>query len=299
MHKASFKDFLLLFLLAGIWGSAFFNIKIASESYTPMALAFGRIFFAAIVMLVYCWIRKISIEAFGENWLWYATIGFVNLVLPFFFISFGILKVQSNLAAILMSTAPIAATILGHLFIQNEKINLLKFVGILIGFLGIVYLFSDNILINQSNIFYAFMVILGPVCYTIGGLFSLKLKHIKNEVLTSSILIWAVILLLPIMFIFENPTDLRPSLYATISLLYLGIVATAIAWLMRFYILKNNGLVFQSQVAYIIPIFGLIFGYLFLNEKITYKIIVALIAVLISTYLIEKSKKNKITDKLS
>ena len=85
MHKASFKDFLLLFLLAGIWGSAFFNIKIASESYTPMALAFGRIFFAAIVMLVYCWIRKISIEAFGENWLWYATIGFVNLVLPFFF----------------------------------------------------------------------------------------------------------------------------------------------------------------------------------------------------------------------
>ena len=63
---------------------------------------------------------------------------------------------------------------------------------------------------------------------------------------------------------------------------------------MRFYILKNNGLVFQSQVAYIIPIFGLIFGYLFLGEKITYKIIVALIAVLISTFLIEKSKKAKI-----
>jgi drug/metabolite transporter (DMT)-like permease len=71
-------------------------------------------------------------------------------------------------------------------------------------------------------------------------------------------------------------------------------VATAIALLMRFYILKNNGLVFQSQVAYIIPIFGLIFGYLFLGEKITYKIIVALIAVLISTFLIEKSKKAKI-----
>ena len=63
----------------------------------------------------------------------------------------------------------------------------------------------------------------------------------------------------------------------------------------RFYILKNNGLVFQSQVAYIIPIFGLIFGYLFLGEKITYKIIVALVAVLVSTYLIEKSKKAKTT----
>mgnify|MGYP003315669372 CR=1 FL=1 len=66
-----------------------------------------------------------------------------------------------------------------------------------------------------------------------------------------------------IMFIFENPLNLKPSLGSTISLFYLGVVATAIAWLMRFYILQKNGLVFQSQVAYIIPIFGLIFGYIF------------------------------------
>ena len=295
MHKASLKDFILLITLAAIWGSAFFNIKIASADYTPMALAFGRIFFAALVMIIYCFIRGVHLEAFGENWHWYATIGLVNLVLPFFFISFGIVKVQSNMAAILMSTAPIFAAILSHLFIPDEKINFLKFLGILVGFLGIVFLFSDDLLINSSNIFYAFMVILGPAFYTLGGLFSLRLKHVKNEVVTSSILVWAVMILLPIMFIFENPLDLKPSLGPTISLFYLGVVATAIAWLMRFYILQKNGLVFQSQVAYIIPIFGLIFGYIFLQEKITYKIIVALIAVLISTYLIEKSKKSKTT----
>ena len=293
MHKASLKDFLLLIVLAAIWGSAFFNIKIASNTYTPMAIAFGRIFFAALVMVLYCWIKGIKIDAFGEHWKMYASIGLVNLILPFFFISFGIVKVQSNMAAILMSTAPIFATILGQLFIQDEKINFLKLLGIVIGFLGIVYLFSDDLLINQSNFLYALIIILGPFCYTLGGLFSLKLKHVKNETLTSSILVWAVIMLLPILFIVENPTELRPSWSSTISLFYLGVVATAIAWLMRFYILKNNGLVFQSQVAYIIPIFGLIFGYLFLGEQITYKIVVALVAVLISTFLIEKSKKAK------
>ena len=293
MHKASLKDFLLLIVLAAIWGSAFFNIKIASNTYTPMAIAFGRIFFAALVMVLYCWMKGIKIDAFGEHWKMYASIGLVNLILPFFFISFGIVKVQSNMAAILMSTAPIFATILGQLFIQDEKINFLKLLGIVIGFLGIVYLFSDDLLINQSNFLYALIIILGPFCYTLGGLFSLKLKHVKNETLTSSILVWAVIMLLPILFIVENPTELRPSWSSTISLFYLGVVATAIAWLMRFYILKNNGLVFQSQVAYIIPIFGLIFGYLFLGEKITYKIVVALVAVLISTFLIEKSKKAK------
>ena len=293
MHKASLKDFLLLIVLAAVWGSAFFNIKIASNTYTPMAIAFGRIFFAALVMVLYCWMKGIKIDAFGEHWKMYASIGLVNLILPFFFISFGIVKVQSNMAAILMSTAPIFATILGQLFIQDEKINFLKLLGIVIGFLGIVYLFSDDLLINQSNFLYALIIILGPFCYTLGGLFSLKLKHVKNETLTSSILVWAVIMLLPILFIVENPTELRPSWSSTISLFYLGVVATAIAWLMRFYILKNNGLVFQSQVAYIIPIFGLIFGYLFLGEQITYKIVVALVAVLISTFLIEKSKKAK------
>ena len=293
MHKASLKDFFLLITLAAIWGSAFFNIKIASDTYTPMTLAFGRIFFAALVMVLYCWMKGIKIEAFGEHWKMYALIGIVNLILPFFFISFGIVKVQSNMAAILMSTAPIYATILGQLFIQDEKINFLKFLGIIIGFLGIVFLFSDDLLINQSNYLFALIIILGPFCYTLGGLLSLKLKHVKNETLTSSILVWAVIMLLPVLFIVENPTELRPSWSSTISLFYLGVVATAIAWLMRFYILKSNGLVFQSQVAYIIPIFGLIFGYLFLGEKITYKIIVALIAVLVSTYLIEKSKKAK------
>ena len=293
MHKASLKDFILLIVLAAIWGSAFFNIKIASDTYTPMAIAFGRIFFAALVMVLYCGMKGIKIDAFGEHWKMYASIGLVNLILPFFFISFGIVKVQSNMAAILMSTAPIYATILGQLFIQDEKINFLKLLGIIIGFLGIVFLFSDDLLINQSNFLYALIIILGPFCYTLGGLLSLKLKHIKNETLTSSILVWAVIMLLPVLFIVENPTELRPSWSSTISLFYLGVIATAIAWLMRFYILKSNGLVFQSQVAYIIPIFGLIFGYVFLGEKITYKIIVALIAVLVSTYLIEKSKKAK------
>ena len=293
MHKASLKDFILLIVLAAIWGSAFFNIKIASDTYTPMAIAFGRIFFAALVMVLYCGMKGIKIDAFGEHWKMYASIGLVNLILPFFFISFGIVKVQSNMAAILMSTAPIFATILGQLFIQDEKINFLKLLGIIIGFLGIVFLFSDDLLINQSNYLFALIIILGPFCYTLGGLLSLKLKHVKNETLTSSILVWAVIMLLPVLFIVENPTELRPSWSSTISLFYLGVVATAIAWLMRFYILKSNGLVFQSQVAYIIPIFGLIFGYLFLGEKITYKIIVALIAVLVSTYLIEKSKKAK------
>ena len=71
-------------------------------------------------------------------------------------------------------------------------------------------------------------------------------------------------------------------------------VATGFAWLLRFRILVNNGLVFQAQVAYLIPIFGVILGYVFLKELITPKVLIALIAVIIGIYLVKKSNKNDI-----
>ena len=76
---------------------------------------------------------------------------------------------------------------------------------------------------------------------------------------------------------------------STISLIYLGVIATGIAWVIRFRILKNNGLVFQAQVAYLIPIFGVILGFIFLNEMITPKVIISLVAVIIGIYLVKKS----------
>ena len=99
--------------------------------------------------------------------------------------------------------------------------------------------------------------------------------------------------MLPISFFIEQPWNLSPRLDSTISLLYLGFFSTGIAWLLRFYILKNNGLVFQSQVAYLIPIFGVILGFLILGELITPKVIISLLAVIIGIYIVKKGSKIK------
>ena len=221
-------------------------------------------------------------------------IGFINLVAPFFLISYGVKSVQSNLAAILMSTTPLSSTILGHLFTKNEKFNFIKTFGILIGFSGIIYLFSDNLLINDNNFISALLILLGSTCYVIGGVLTLKISKKKNENVTGSILIWAIIILIPLTCFIEKPWNLNPSILSTVSLIYLGIVSTGLAWLLRFRILKNNGLIFQSQVSYLIPIFGMILGYIFLNEMITPKILVSLIAVLVGLYFVKKAdfKKN-------
>ena len=294
MTSPKTSDYFILVLLSLIWASAFFNIKIATYSYGPITIAFLRIFFGMIPVLLLCFYKKIKIEVFSKDWKWFAAIGVINLVIPFFLIAYGVQKVQSNLAAILMSTTPISATILAHLFIDKEKINLVKIFGIILGFLGIVYLFSENLLINDENLFSALMILVGSTFYVIGGILTLKISHKKNENVTASILIWGTIFVCPISLIIEQPWNLNPSLESTLSLIYLGVFPTGIAWLLRFMILKRNGLVFQSQVAYLIPIFGVILGYLFLNELVTSKILISLFIVILGIYFVKKSGDKKI-----
>ena len=289
MRKPNIIDYLLLILLALIWASAFFNIKIATYSFGPITIAFLRVFFGAIPVLLICYYKKIKIEAFSKDWHWFASIGFINLVAPFFLIAYGVQSVQSNLAAILMSTTPLSSTVLGHFYTKNEKFNFIKTFGILIGFSGIVYLFSDNLMINENNFISALLILLGSTCYVIGGVLTLKISKKKNENVTGSILIWAIIILIPLVTLIEQPWDTVPRLDSTISVIYLGLVSTGIAWLLRFRILVNNGLIFQSQVSYLIPIFGTILSFIFLKELITIKVLVSLIAVSLGIYFVRKA----------
>jgi len=295
MRQPKLIDYTLLVILALIWASAFFNIKIATESFGPITIAFLRVFFGSIPVLLLCFYKKIKIEAFSKDWYWFAIIGFVNLVLPFFLIAYGVKSVQSNLAAILMSTTPLSSTILGHFYTKNEKFNLVKTFGILIGFSGIIYLFSDNLLINDSNFISALLILLVSTCYVVGGVLTLKISKKKNENVTGSILIWAVLILIPFVSFIEKPWNLSPSIESSISVVYLGMISTGVAWLLRFKILKDNGLIFQSQVSYLIPIFGTILSYIFLKEIITPKVLLSLLAVVVGIYFVKKADQKKIT----
>jgi drug/metabolite transporter (DMT)-like permease len=293
MRQPKLTDYILLTVLALIWASAFFNIKIATYSFGPITIAFLRVFFGALPVLLLCYFKKIKVEAFSKDWHWFAMIGFINLVAPFFLIAYGVKSVQSNLAAILMSSTVLSSTVLGHFYTKNERFDLTRTIGVLIGFSGIIYLFSDNLLITENNFISALLILLGATCYVVGGLLTLKISNKKNENVTGSILIWATIILIPLVSLIEQPWNSTPRLDSTISVIYLGLVSTGVAWLLRFKILTTNGLIFQSQVSYLIPIFGVILGYIFLDEIITLKVLVSLFAVIIGIYFVKKAGLKK------
>jgi drug/metabolite transporter (DMT)-like permease len=292
MKQAKATDVFLLLLLGAIWGSSFFNIKIATYSYEPYTLALIRVILATVTMLVVSFIYKIKIYAFSKNWKIYALVGLCNITIPFSLIAAGTNKIDSYLAAMLMSTTPITGSILAHFFIKDEKITFLKSLGIILGFTGILVLFFDKLIINESNYLFVLIILLGSTFYSISGIIILKkLKRSGNINVTASTLIWSVITLLPLSFIFEDPFKSTPTLESTISLIYLGVIATGYAWWLRFRILSNNGIVFQTQVAYLIPIFGVIFGAQILDEQITWKVLVSLIVIISGIYIVKKYNK--------
>ena len=291
MREANSFDICLLVLLGLIWGSSFFNIKIATYTYEPITLALVRVIFASAPLILLCKFKNIKIEAFTKEWKHYALIGLCNIAIPFILIAIGTSKINSYLAAILMSTTPLSGTILAHFFSKNEKINIYKVFGIMVGFSGILFLFLDKIIINENNYIFAFITILGSTFYSIGGILTIKIKNRGNENVTTSTTIWSLIFLLPMALILEKPWLATPSIESTLSLLYLGIVATGIAWLIRFRILSTNGLVFQTQVAYLIPIFGVFFGYFLMDEVITWRVLISLSIIILGIYIVKKNNK--------
>ena len=216
MREAKNLDIALLILLGIIWGSSFFNIKIASVSYEPFTLVLLRVIFASIPLIGLCIYKKIKIKVFSKNWKIYALIGVCNIVIPFLLIAVGTSKVDSFLAAMLMSTTPISGSVLAHFFTKNEKITLYKSIGIIIGFVGVVFLFLDKLVINESNILFTLIILLGSTFYSIGGILTLKIKNQGNENVTTSTIIWSVIFLIPLSIIIENPFNSIPTFNSTI-----------------------------------------------------------------------------------
>jgi drug/metabolite transporter (DMT)-like permease len=292
MKEAKTNDVLLLLLLGAIWGSSFFNIKIATYSFEPYTLALIRVIFASLFLVIFSLFYQIKIKAFSKEWKIYALVGLCNIAIPFSLIAVGTNKVDSYLAAILMSTTPLTGSILAHIFTKNEKITFYKSIGIILGFAGVLLLFFDKLILNESNYLFALIILVGSTFYSIAGILILKkMKNSGNLDVTTSTMLWALIFLIPIAFVFEKPFDSNPTLESILSLVYLGSIATGFAWWLRFKILMKNGLVFQTQVAYLIPIFGVLFGVIVLNEQITWKVFASLIIIMSGIYIVKKYNK--------
>ena len=298
MSKPNFQSYTLLVFLAAIWGSAFFNYKIVLKTFDIFTLAAGRLLFASVFLIgVSFFINSVKLENFfSKDFYLFFFIGLINYAVPFVLIAIGIDKMTSGLAALLMSAGPFYAIILSH-FWTEDKFNKFKFIGTCIGFLSVGILVYDQIYLTQSTSFLSILYVMGAsFSYILGGLIIKKnISKYNNETITCFSMIWATLILAPFVFYFykdpSNKIFYQESLY---SLIYLGVISTAVAFYIRFKLIQKNGLIFMSQVSLLLPIFGVVFSYIFLGEVLNFSMVVSLFFLLIGLTVLQAGyKKSK------
>lgn len=298
------NKYVLLFLLASMWGPSFIFLKIAVAQVQPITIACLRSVIGSIILFAIVRHHKFRFPKFGTIYLHFLFIGLFSMALPFSLITWSEKNIASALAAILNGTMPLYTIFLAFFFIKEEKFNLGKLLGLLLGFIGIFVLLLPSLRGTQNIELKSIIAAsVAAFSYAIGAIYGRKKMTGQDPYIAPAMqLIGSSILLIPICLIFECPfsTLEMVSMKAILSILFLSIFGSAIAFILYFRILAIAGVSFLSNVTYIMPIYGVLLGYLLLNEKLaihTYAgALLILVGLLISGGLIrpkiEKLKRN-------
>ena len=280
------NDYIVLFALGALWGSSFGAIKIALHGVTPLTVMSVRILLAGAALLLLILVRKTPLPRGIQNWIKIGWMALFGTLIPFFLVPWGQLQIDSSLAAILMAVNPLFALTLGHFFSEHESFTLRQLLAMLVGFSGILLVFGENAISSINGNIWAQLAVIGAgFCYTISGVIVSRVRGASADSVSASIFICSSVIVFPLWMILEQPWSLHFETESLLALTHLGLVSTGMAFLMRYYIIIRAGAVFLSYVAFIIPMFGILFGILFLGETISVNTMGAVVLILSGVFL--------------
>ncbi len=275
-------DFARLLFVCAIWGSAFVFIEIALDSFGPITVAAFRVLMASVVLLPMSGFANKLTQLSNREWLIVSIVGLFNSALPFFLISWAQQYINAAEAAVLMATGAFSALIISHFTTTDERINAPRAVGLLVGFGGVLILFWDELQrANTSAIGGLLAVTAAGVCYASSTVLARRVSHISAITMATYTVSSALIYMLPLALWLEWPVVAGASISSWASVIYLGVISTALAYVIRFTIIRNNGAVFMSQAGYLVPAFGAFWGWLLLSNEINATLLLSLCIILI------------------
>jgi drug/metabolite transporter (DMT)-like permease len=265
------RNFLWLLLLASLWGPSFIFIKIAGEDIPPLTLVLGRVGVAALVLYIVLRLQGRNLPRFGPVWKHFAVAALVQSALPFALFNWGELHIDSALAAILNGTTPLFTILFAHFLITDERITPAKIGGILVGFGGLLLLIAPSLFDGVHATTWGLLAItMACVSYGIAIVYArLHLRGLPPLVAPASQLLLASLYMLPLSLLVDRPWSLSmPSLAAIASVLALGVLGTALAFVIYYMLIDNTSATYVSTVTYVVPVFGVALGVLVLGEQL-------------------------------
>jgi drug/metabolite transporter (DMT)-like permease len=264
-------NLLLLLLLGTLWGSSYLFIKIAVAEIPPFTLVTGRLLLSAIMLWILLRLLGRSMPRGKSIWGTYAVMGFFSGTLPYVLITWGEQYIPSSLAALLQATMPIFTVILAFLIAGDEPMTWRRVLGVLVGFGGVgILLLPDLRQGLQENLLGQLAVVGSSLSYAASAIFARKRLHGQSPMASAAGQVTTgALFTLPFSLLVDQPFDLAPSLSALGAWLGLILLGTVFAYIIYYELLERTSATYVSTVTYIIPINGLILGFLILSEPLT------------------------------
>lgn len=279
-------------ILVVLFGSAFLLIELSLNSFSPIQIAFFRVFFASIFLLIYALLMGYKFNFIKKNFILLFILGLSGTTIPFFLISWAQTTISSSETGILIGFMPLFTIIGSHYFFKYENLSFNKILGFILGLCGLFILLMNN---NEDvnifgNIYSKVAVIISAFFYALNALLVKKISNVNVIPLSAVVMIFSSIQLLLISFTGKEIYHLNEEIFISsiIAISILSLLSTAFATVLYYKIIHDYGPNFLSLVNYPIPVFAFFAGIIFLNEKFNMLSILSLILVVLSVYISQK-----------
>jgi len=281
IRRPTLFDISRLLFVGAIWGSTFIFVSILLNEFQPISIAAWRIFLAAVVLVLISFLTRRKFPRGMRHWRLIFIVGCLNSAIPFFLISWGQQFISSAESALLMAVGTFFALLISHFSSKDERINPFRALGVVVGFVGVLVLvFWDISESGLGGLKGQIAVIAAGCSYATSSVIARRLTHLPSVSTTAATMLSSCLYMVPLAFLLENPMPAGVSPGSVVALVYLGVVATALAVTIRFTIIRANGAVFMSQVGYLVPLFGVIWSALYFSDSVNLQTLLSLTLIL-------------------
>ncbi|HKL69689.1 DMT family transporter [Salibaculum sp.] len=278
--QPTLTNWLSVIALGLIWGGTFMVVSIALQGYGPLTVAGARTTLGAVSLLALMQVLGRPWPRGRAVWTYLAVIGPLNTALPFFLLSWSQQYVPSAFAGLAMAAMPLFVLPLAHL-VSDEKLALRKTLGVILGFVGAAVLLGPGALrLGQGIVPLAQIACLGAaLSYAVASVLTRRCPPVDAIAMAAITLTVGAVCLVPAMLLIEGVPEWQPGAPG-LAILFLGLVPTALAALLRVTVVRSAGSVFMTLVNYQVPVWSMVFGALVLNEALPGRFFVALALIL-------------------
>ena len=263
-------EWTLLIVLSILWGGSFLFGKVAVAEIPPLTLAFFRVLIAAMLLWIVVRATGIATPRSLADWMPFFVLGFLNNVVPFSLILWGQQEIGAGLASILNATTPLFTVVVANAFLADERLTSGKVAGVLLGLVGVAVLVGLDTLQGLGSHVWAQLACLGAaLSYGFAATYARRFRGMPTTAVATGQLTASSLILLPIILIVDTPWTLSmPSANVWLSVLALGSVSTALAYILYFRIIKTAGATNAALVTLLVPVSAILLGVILLGERL-------------------------------